>query len=241
MAPDPNNDLITDRCPSIVRECPGKQFPDTFSDVAWMSIKDKNTLGVTWYYSNLAEADVALNTRFTWILNSDIPGTFDPLTVFIHENGHVLGLSHSKVEGSIMEAVYDGVRKELHPDDICGIQSIYGTQEDACGTTISSPEPTTGDATTADIDYKIRKGPNGGLLVTATLLDGTQPVSGTSVKIELFRNGNYLGTATGDTNNEGKAGFILYNPVKSGTYKTTVLEVAGAAWGGATKDPGFTK
>jgi len=141
-----------------------------------------------------------------------------------------------------METIYDGVRQELHQDDICGIQSIYGTQEEACGTTTESPtDPVAGDAT-ADIDYNIRKGPNGGLLVTVTLLDGaTQPVSDTSVKIELFKNGNSLGIATGDTNNEGKAGFILYNPVRSGTYTTTVLEVAGAPWDGTTIDHRYTK
>jgi hypothetical protein len=243
MAPDTNNDLITDRCPSAVRECPGRQYPDTFNDVAWMSIKDKNTLGVTWFYPNLDEADMALNTKFTWIVDSNVYRTYDPLTVLIHENGHVLGLTHSDVQGSIMEAIYDGVRQELHQDDRCGIQSIYGTQEEACGTTTELPtDPVAGDAETAEIDYKIRKGPNGGLLVTVTLLDGTpEPVSDTSVKIELSINGNSLGTATGDTNNEGKASFILYNPVKSGTYSTKVLEVAGATWGGATKDSGFTK
>jgi len=81
------------------------------------------------------------------------------------------------------------------------------------------------------------------LLVAVTLLDAvTQPVSNTSVKIELFLNENSLGIATGDTNSEGKAGFILYNPVKSGTYKTTVLEVAGVDWPASqTNDSGFTK
>ena len=243
MLPDENNDLLTDRCPSAVRECPGRQYPDTFNDVAWMEIKDRNTLGVTWYYTNLDEADMALNTKFTWIVDSSASYTFDPLTVLIHENGHVLGLTHSTVEGSIMEAVYDGVRQTLHQDDICGIQSIYGTQEEACDATAPPPpEATPGDATTADIDYKIRKGPNGGLLITVTLLDNaSQSVTETSVKIELSRNGSVIGTATSDTNSQGKAGFILYNPVRSGTYSTEVLEVAGATWGGTTNDSEFTK
>jgi len=189
----------TDRCPSLVKECKGRQVTDGNNDVAWMPIKEKNTLGVTWYSINADEADMALNTNFSWSVNTGASGTFDVKTVYIHENGHVLGLGHSEVQDSIMEPVYDGMRQSLHQDDICGIQSIYGTQDEACGTAPPEPEPepepTTGDAEIANIDYKIRKGPNGGLLVTVTLLDGTtQPVSGTSVTIELSRNGNSLGT-----------------------------------------------
>jgi hypothetical protein len=238
-------DLTTDRCPSLVKECKGRQVTDKFNDVAWMPIKDRNTLGVTWYSTSNPEADMALNTNFSWSTNG-ASGTFDVETVYLHENGHVLGLGHSEVKGSIMEPVYAGVRQSLHDDDKCGIQSIYGTQDpDLCGTTTPSPtDPVAGDAETANIDYKIRKGPNGGLLVTVTLLDSNpEPVSGTSVKIELSINGNSLGTATGDTNSEGKASFILSNPVKSGTYSTEVLEVAGVDWDDAnqTNDSGFTK
>jgi len=149
-----DNGLTTDRCPSLVKECRGKQVTDKFNDVAWLSIKNKNTLGVTWYSTSNPEADMALNTNFSWSTNGS-PGTFDVETVYLHENGHVLGLGHSDVQGSIMEAVYDGVRKSLHQDDICGIQSIYGTQEEACGTTTEPPtDPVAGDAT-ANIDYKI--------------------------------------------------------------------------------------
>lgn len=238
--------IETDRCPSLVKECPGRQVTDTFNDVAWMSIKDRNTLGVTWYNTNSDEADMALNTNFPWNTNEN---DFDIETVYLHENGHVLGLGHSVVGGSIMEAVYVDARQTLTQDDKCGIQTLYGNTEldtylDECNTTTEPPtNPVAGEATTADIDYKIRKGPNGGLLVTVTLLNDTsQPVSDTSVKIELSRNGNSLGDATGDTNSEGKAAFRLSNPVHSGTYSTTVLEVAGAAWDdNNTNDPGFTK
>lgn len=242
MAPDTNNDLITDRCPSAVRECPGKQYPDTFNDVAWMPIKDKNTLGVTWFYPNLDEADMALNTKFTWIVDSNVYRTYDPLTVLIHENGHVLGLTHSDVPGSVMEAIYDGVRQELSLDDKCGIQSIYGIQESACTTTESPAEPS--DAVTADIDYKVQKGKRfGGLIIDVVLKDDTsQTVSNTLVEIELFLDGNSVGTADNTTNSEGKAGFRLSNP-PNGDYSTTVLKVAGVDWDDVnqTNDPGFKK
>jgi len=53
-------------------------------------------------------------------------GTFDFHTVALHEFGHSLGLGHSLVVGSVMEAVYAGPRRTLGPDDIAGIQAIYG-------------------------------------------------------------------------------------------------------------------
>ena len=55
----------------------------------------------------------------------------DLLEIAIHELGHSLGLSHSDVEGSIMYAYYNGYRPDvqLHPDDIAGIQYIYGRCE----------------------------------------------------------------------------------------------------------------
>jgi hypothetical protein len=232
---------ITDRCPSLVKECPGRQVTDNHNDVAWMSIKDRNTLGVTWYNTSSDEADMALNTNFSW---NPTEGGFDIETVYLHENGHVLGLGHSEEVGSIMEAVYAGPRPTLTQDDWCGIQTLYGIPDAACTTTTEPPtDPEAGDATTANVDYKIKKGKNGGLQITVTLTDDvSQPVSDTSVTVELFRNGNFVGTATADnTNNEGKANFILQNPVHSGTYNTVVLQIGGADWTGTTIDPTFTK
>lgn len=60
-------------------------------------------------------------------------GSIDFYTVALHEMGHALGLGHSTVVGSVMEAFYGGPRRTLTADDIAGIQSIYGP----------IPEPTT--------------------------------------------------------------------------------------------------
>jgi hypothetical protein len=53
-------------------------------------------------------------------------GTIDFYTVALHEFGHALGLGHSNVVGSVMEAFYGGQRRNLSADDIAGIQAIYG-------------------------------------------------------------------------------------------------------------------
>ena len=54
---------------------------------------------------------------------------FDFQTVATHELGHALGLDHSSVPGSTMEAALaagDISRRHLHADDIAGVQFLYG-------------------------------------------------------------------------------------------------------------------
>ena len=50
------------------------------------------------------------------------------LYVAVHELGHALGLRHSDVEDSIMYPYARGYdpNLKLFPDDIAGIQSLYG-------------------------------------------------------------------------------------------------------------------
>ncbi len=233
--------FTTDRCPSLVKECQGRQVTDGNNDVAWMPIKNKNTLGVTWYSISADEADMALNTNFSWSTDGT-DGTFDVETVYLHENGHVLGLGHSDVDGSIMEAVYEGERRYLHQDDICGIQTIYGTPDPVlCAPAESPVDPTPGKAVAADISYSAKKGKGGNLFIYVTLTDVTaNGVSDTTVKIQLFLDGNSVGIGTGTTNGDGKTSFRL-SGASTGTYTTTVLEVAGITWTGTTNDPGFEK
>ena len=115
---------VTTRCPSLVKECPGPQTFDSFNDVGWIKLSWCCTLGVTWYSTSIDEADMALNTRFQWTTNGG--SGFDVETVFLHENGHVLGLGHSPVSGAIMEATYAGVRQSLHIiDDQRGETYLY--------------------------------------------------------------------------------------------------------------------
>jgi cysteine-rich repeat protein len=113
----------TGRCPSLVRECKGPQRFDGNNDVAWLSIGGCCTLGVTWFGTTIDEADMALNTNFSWA--NDGVSDFDAQTVFLHENGHVLGLDHSSVEGAVMEPSYEGIRRTLNQDDEDGITYLY--------------------------------------------------------------------------------------------------------------------
>lgn len=68
--------------------------------------------------------DTHFNELWTW--GDGTGGTIDFETVALHEIGHALGLGHSTVTGSVMEATYAGVRRTLHADDIAGITTIYG-------------------------------------------------------------------------------------------------------------------
>lgn len=122
-------DLVdtTTRCPSLVKECPGKQSYDGYNDVSWLSIKGCCTLGVTWYGVGETgpETDMALNTNFSWGNGQDAFGSYDTQTVFLHELGHVLGLDHSQVLQAIMYATYQGERRVLDKDDIRGAILLY--------------------------------------------------------------------------------------------------------------------
>ena len=53
-------------------------------------------------------------------------GSIRLLNVAIHEIGHLLGLSHSATQDAIMFAFYDDDVDALRPDDVAGIQALYG-------------------------------------------------------------------------------------------------------------------
>ena len=73
------------------------------------------------------QGDTHFDEAETWTVTvPPAAGQIDLTTVAIHEFGHALGLNHSPVVGSVMEAFYGGPRRVLHGDDIAGVTSIYG-------------------------------------------------------------------------------------------------------------------
>ena len=136
-----SGDMAISRCPSLVKECRGRQTFDGNNDVAWLDLKDANTLGVTWSGTSIDEADMALNTKFTWATD----GTdFDVQTVYLHENGHVAGLGHSNVAGSVMLAYYGGINRSLDADDEAGLSSLYSAPSTNQPPEVSISSPVSG-------------------------------------------------------------------------------------------------
>jgi len=140
---------VTDRCPSLVKECRGPQTFDGYNDVAWLRLSGSTTLGVTWSGTSTDEADMALNTKFNWVTD------FDVETVYLHENGHVAGLGHSQYDTAIMYAYYQGQNRDLKSDDKDGINFLYPPVSNNASPTVTISSPEDGDtfASGASIDF----------------------------------------------------------------------------------------
>ena len=133
--------------------------------MGWMDIKGCCTLGVTWFNTSAKEADMALNTKFSWFDDATID--HDAETVTLHENGHVAGFGHSDEGLAVMYASYQEVRRSLHQDDIDGITSLYPAQP---------PPP----APTGSITGKITDASTGLVITNATVETDTGQSTSTS-------------------------------------------------------------
>jgi hypothetical protein len=226
----------TSRCPSLVKECQGPQTFDEYNDVGWLSIGGCCTLAVTWFSTTIDEADMALNTRFSWT-NGGGSG-YDIETVMLHENGHVLGLDHTLVPGSIMEATYGGLQHALGEDDERGVTYLYpdrdpslvppsvgsisGIVTDGDGTAIYGASVSIVDVpilatTDSNGAYALDDVPNiGSYSVTAsapgyvsqTITGETVPSSGTDFQLQAEEGGGDSGGGdTGECVPKGRFGF----------------------------------
>lgn len=92
---------------------------------------------------DITEADIVLNPLQQFSTDGTY-GTFDLETTFAHEVGHLLGLQHSAVIGSLMsdkvarntgQRILDTVRAMLSESDVTAIRNLYGAdaEEDCCG------------------------------------------------------------------------------------------------------------
>ncbi len=97
-----------------------------------------NTLGYGGFYvSTRPFGDSSISSGF---LDFDIRDWSDSdmlFSVALHEIGHVLGLDHSDDSSSMMYEVYSSDKNSLQPDDIAGVQYLYGAPVSAV------PEPST--------------------------------------------------------------------------------------------------
>lgn len=105
-----------------------------FQDEAWHL--DPNALAITAVTMNLdtgeiLDADIEINTHWhEFALPGKLDGA-DLRTVIMHEAGHVLGLDHPNIPGTVMHAFYDrnALVSSLSDDDLEGICAVYGGKD----------------------------------------------------------------------------------------------------------------
>ena len=181
----------TTNCPSLIRECPGPQFFDDSNDVGWLKMR-RNILGVAVFSNSGQEADMALSTRVNWNVGCvDVANSIDIETVFLHENGHVVGLGHSDDAGSVLQPSYQGAACGLGDDDKEGATFLYdnnilgsvsGTVKDTddmpvSGATVVLEDTSLSTMTAADGTYTILDVPDPVTYdVTASMGDASDTV-----------------------------------------------------------------
>lgn len=82
-----------------------------------------------WYNTStryVSESDVDINANYSW-WNGAEPGRYDVQSVFLHEMGHSVGLSHSTQPVAVMYSTMSTnmVKRILQADDINGVKSLY--------------------------------------------------------------------------------------------------------------------
>lgn len=222
-------------CPSLLRECPGRQFRNGENEVAFWPLRSGTTLAVTWYHTGTDEFDIAWNTNLTWVDDGgDDPGNgkFDVVTVGIHEFGHGAGIDHSNVSGAIMEAVYDGGRRDLSVDDKLALNVLYG------GAVAPEPTPTPEPGAITDLSVSVPVGPYANrerVPITVSASDGESGVAGISVRVEVTTpSGRTLsGSSTTGSNGEATLNYKV-NAGRDGTGTYTVMATGGGLTSGTT-------
>jgi len=238
----------TGKCPSLVRECQGRQTFDGNNDVGWLAINEAGVLGVTWYGTQTDEFDMVLdNADFSWYVGdaASIPGSaYDTQTVWLHELGHGLGLGHSSDQNAVMYAYYSDLQRDLADDDINGITALYPSGGEPTPTPTPTPTPVPGTTVSVtSITYTWYGGKSNDKHLNDTLLledENGNPVAGATVSITLTNDSGGSWNGTGTTGSEGSVTFSLKN-APSACYSTEINSItySGLTWDNSNPDTGF--
>jgi hypothetical protein len=194
-------------------------------------------LGLGWNPGSTTTAgDVELNTSSPFLIGS-MP---DLASIVMHEVGHAIGFNHSLVSPAVMEGGLWGTYPGPYPDDIAGVQAMYGARKpDAYDAVASNNSLATATALTpsyggvtlqadittmADVDYYKVTAPSG--------TDGTLTVSVDARNLSLFdpkvtvfdSSGAQLATASAST--YGDVATVSLTGLVAG--QTYYLEASGA-------------
>lgn len=113
--------------------------------IAWRNLdcSEGCVLGVT-TKNEAHEVDIILNSNPGARLGDGSGDTVDTWSVLLHEAGHMAGLEHSCAlfectadeQDAVMYFQYRGQKRELRPDDIAGIQSLYPGESSTGGQSV---------------------------------------------------------------------------------------------------------
>ena len=117
--------------------------PNGTNEIVWRPLP-AGTAAWTCYYTAVAygvgECDISISMNVDWLI-------YDMQTSLTHEIGHCMGLKHSDDTTAVMYRSYQGVRRELQPDDLAGLCAMFGCPAPtptatATSTPTSTPTPT---------------------------------------------------------------------------------------------------
>jgi len=108
---------------------------DGVNEVMWNNTIPVGIVARCWWWhygSTTVESDIEFNDDYLWSASPTCPtGRFDVESVALHELGHTVGLAdlYSGDTSRVMYGIidYGQIKRTLHPDDIAGIQALYGT------------------------------------------------------------------------------------------------------------------
>jgi len=89
-------------------------------------------------YPSAAHQHLHFNDWWNWNTLAYEFFSIDIETVALHEIGHLLGLKHSSVVGSVMQPEYDlsTEHRVLHSDDLAALDALYGTSPGRLASTV---------------------------------------------------------------------------------------------------------